>query len=561
MAMTQVQEINNSNVNAVNDNAQANADSLPVNTKKQPAIYPPSDLSGTDLNNLSAQSGTPNLTTGSTPASTITPHARDAVNRENQSIDLATSLGAKSPALSPAPSVKLAGKQAGSIADLAHHLQSNESSDEKWNAVGAYAKNTAFDGISFAGKKAEEKDIFQFGEKGKPGYGMITSVPALVDSGITTFKGVEKGDPYQTVQGATGIAGTVIGAVAPTSAAGPVLGGISTSMLGLSQAHDFASGVKDFNEKTILNKDENEKYDYTWTAKGNQNGTTSAGVNTLNLGSDGRPTQAMLDTPQNGSVQPFTATDVFRYENISPDKAGAVDNNAYDTNPKENSSGWTSYGNGYVGFKTSDSKKPDGSSPANANNLIYTSNNGLTNVMGTDNTSVDDVNPGGKGLPGNDKIVSTSGQGTKINAGAGNDIVSITGNESKVDGGPGSDYLNIRNNGGNTLDAHGNVGVLNGKTSADNFEAYGFHGRGNTLKTDLPVPGQQSVLVQSDTRGNTLELKPQRQEDVNPAVVQQTDRVATEGQIGYRVYTPLPDQTTINGRPVAETQNFDARRA
>lgn len=332
-------------------------------------------------------------------------------------------------------------------------------------------------------------------------------------------------------------------------------------MQGLSEAHDFAAGTKNFNDQTVFNKQENQKYDYVWTSKANQNGTTSSGVNTLKLGSDGRPTQAMVDTPANGSVPPFTVTDVFQHQNMSPNEAGAVNNNAYDTNPKENWSGLTSYGNGFVGFKTSDRKNPDGSSPAVANNLIYTSNNGLTNVMGDDNKSVDDINPDGTGLPGNDKIISTSGQGTKINAGAGDDIVSITGKESKVDGGPGFDYIDVRNNGGNTLKVHDNHGVLNGSGSIDNFEAYGFHGQGNYVSTELPTPGQQPVFVQSDTQGgNRLNLEPQREEDVNAAVVQQTDRVKVEGEVGHRKYTPLPDQTTVNGRPVARTQNFNVGR-
>ncbi|MGX6999187.1 hypothetical protein [Caballeronia sp. KNU42] len=496
------------------------------------------------------------------PVSPNAPHFKDSVKQEALALDIMKNLGYKSPTFDPSSETKFGAKELGLFADTIYILSGEVPSDQKNKATFDFAKGVGSDTFSFAMKQMEKDDLFGIGGKMKSAYGYIGALPGIVDSAIKLYDGVAAGNPYKATAGAIGVASGIVGVAAPTSLAGSFLGGAAVVAEGLDQAHSFATDTNTFNQKTILNKEENQRYDYVWTAKGNQNGTTSSGVNTLSLGAHGRPMSAMVDTPNNGAVPPFTVTDVFRYKNLSPSDTGAVNNDSYDSNPKENRTGFTSYGNGFVGFKTSNYDKPgSGEELRPANNLIYTSNNSLTNVMGSDNKSVDDINPDGTGLPGNDKIISTSGAGTKINAGAGDDFVSITGKEAKVDGGPGFDQLEVRNDGGNTLVMHGNHGLLNGTVEVDNFEVFKFHGQGNHVYLDMPKPGELPVFVLTDTQGdNTIELKPQTPQDVDRNVTQERDRMRTEGEVGHRTYTPLLDQTTINGRAVAETLNFTVHR-
>jgi hypothetical protein len=200
---------------------------------------------------------------GSKPkASPNDPHFKDAVKQQALALDVFKKLGYKSPTFDPDAETKLGAKELGTLADVIYIMSGEAPSDQKDKAVTEFAKNLGFDTFTYAMKQAEKADIFGIGAKMNSAYGLIGALPGVVDSAIKLYDGVVAGNPYKATAGAVGVAAGISGATAPTSLAGSVLTGAAVMAEGLSQAHDFASDTDAFNKQTILNKEENQKYDY-----------------------------------------------------------------------------------------------------------------------------------------------------------------------------------------------------------------------------------------------------------------------------------------------------------
>lgn len=373
------------------------------------------------------------------------------------------------------------------------------SREEKELAIVDYLKTTAADAFSFSAGLVEHMDPFSIvsesyatGMKGllKAGGAAV----GIIFNAMNFINGVKENDIAKIVSATIGIAGAVAGVVL----SGLTGFGVALFLLGLKLIADAISDAKSrgearekFFKQTILHKERNQLFHYTWMAKTNRDGHSDDRYNPFKLDNENAPGSEQKNDEDD---KPLFYTMLTGDVEVTPEMVGSVDTSTTFNTARDKEH------EGFLGFQTREKKEDE-----EITHLIYASHVMIpdTSYIGHENQGKDSILADGTLLKGDDTIVSGS-INAKIDAGEGNDIIFVSGREEIIDGGAGANIVVIDGSDGQvTLNIYGDGDAsLGSGTKLRNIGGFIITGKGH--KVIINATGINNIVPIIVCQGNGL---------------------------------------------------------